>query len=64
MHSAPPCGSSSRVTRSSSARVLIVSAHANPDVAEYPETGKVATIVDGQHTYHRTADAVEHAGSE
>ena len=46
------------------ARVLIVSAHANPDVAEYPETGKVATIVDGNHTYHRVADAVEHAGPE
>ena len=46
------------------ARVLIVSAHANPDVAEYPETGKVATIVDGRHTYHRAADAVEHAGPE
>ncbi len=46
------------------ARVLIVSAHANPDVAEYPETGKVATIVDGQHTYYRAADAVEHAGPE
>ena len=46
------------------ARVLIVSAHANPDVAEYPETGKVSTIVDGAHTYHRVADAVEHAGPE
>ena len=46
------------------ARVLIVSAHANPDVAEYPETGKVATIVDGDHTFHRVADAVEHAGPE
>jgi len=46
------------------ARVLIVSAQANPDVAEYPETGKVATIVDGNHAYHRTADAVEHAGPE
>ena len=46
------------------ARVLLVSAHANPDVAEYPETGKVATIVDGKHTYHRASDAVEHAGPE
>lgn len=46
------------------ARVLIVSAHANPDVAEYPETGKVSMIVDGKHTYHRAADAVEHAGPE
>jgi uncharacterized cupin superfamily protein len=46
------------------ARVLIVSAHANPDVAEYPETGKVATLVDGSHAFFRAADAVEHAGPE
>ena len=46
------------------ARVPIVSAQANPDVAEYPETGKVATIIDGRHTYHRAADAVENAGPE
>jgi uncharacterized cupin superfamily protein len=46
------------------ARVLIVSAHANPDVAEYPETGKVSTILAGAHTFYRTADAVEHAGPE
>jgi uncharacterized cupin superfamily protein len=46
------------------ARVLIVSAHADPDVAVYPETGKVATIVHGKHTFHRSADAVEHAGPE
>ena len=46
------------------ARVLIVSAHADPDVAEYPETGKVATIVAGKHTFHRVSDAVEHAGPE
>ena len=46
------------------ARVLIVAAHADPDVAEYPETGKVAAIVHGEHRYHRVADAVEHAGPE
>jgi uncharacterized cupin superfamily protein len=46
------------------ARVLIVSTNVSPDVAEYPETGKVATIVDGKHTYHRVTDAVEHAGPE
>ena len=46
------------------ARVLIVSAAANPDVAVYPETGKVAWIVDGEHHYHRTREAVEHAGPE
>jgi uncharacterized cupin superfamily protein len=46
------------------ARVLLVSTNASPDVAEYPDAGKVATIVDGAHTYHRAADAVEHAGPE
>ena len=46
------------------ARVLIVSAHTDPDVAEYPDTGKVATIIHGMQTFHRTADAVEHAGPE
>jgi uncharacterized cupin superfamily protein len=46
------------------ARVLIVAANSNPDVAEYPETGKVAFVVDGRHRFHRVADAVEHAGPE
>jgi uncharacterized cupin superfamily protein len=46
------------------ARVLLVSAHANPDVAEYPETGKIATILDGRHTFFRASDAVEHGGPE
>jgi uncharacterized cupin superfamily protein len=46
------------------ARVLIVSSNVSPDVAEYPETGKVAWIVDGEHHFHRTSDAVEHAGPE
>jgi uncharacterized cupin superfamily protein len=46
------------------ARVLLVSTNANPDVAEYPETGKLAAIVDGEHRFHRAADAVEHSGPE
>jgi uncharacterized cupin superfamily protein len=46
------------------ARVLIVAANTNPDVAEYPDTGKVALVVDGRHQFHRVADAVEHAGPE
>lgn len=49
---------------SSTARVLIVAAHANPDVAEYPETGKLAAVIDGQHHFFRARDAVEHAGPE
>jgi uncharacterized cupin superfamily protein len=46
------------------ARVLIVAAHADPDVAVYPDTGKLAAIVEGRHRFHRIADAVEHAGPE
>ena len=42
------------------ARVLIVSTNANPDVAVYPETGKVAYVVDGTHHFHRVSDAVDH----
>lgn len=60
----PEGGHQIRNDGESVARVLIVAAHANPDVAEYPETRKVATIVDGRHTFHRTVDAAEHAGPE
>ena len=60
----PEGGHQIRNDGDSTARVLIVSAHADPDVAEYPETGKIATIVEGKHTFHRAADAVEHAGPE
>jgi uncharacterized cupin superfamily protein len=42
------------------ARVLIVSTNANPDVAEY-DTGTLAAVVDGRHRFFRTDDAVEHA---
>jgi uncharacterized cupin superfamily protein len=45
-------------------RVLIVAAHADPDVAEYPQTGKIAVIVGGEHRFHRAADAADHAGPE
>jgi uncharacterized cupin superfamily protein len=60
----PEGGHQIRNDADSVARVLIVAAHANPDLAEYPETGKVAAIVDGEHRFHRVADAVEHAGPE
>jgi uncharacterized cupin superfamily protein len=46
------------------ARVVIVSTNASPDVAEYPDTGKVAWVIDGDHHFHRAADAVEHAGPD
>jgi uncharacterized cupin superfamily protein len=60
----PEGGHQVRNDGDSVARVLIVAAHADPDVAEYPETGKIAAVVDGEHRFHRTADAVEHAGPE
>jgi hypothetical protein len=37
---------------------------ADPDVTEYPDTGKVGHIVGGELRVHRAADAVEHAGPE
>jgi uncharacterized cupin superfamily protein len=46
------------------ARVLIVAAHTNPDVAEYPDTGKVSTIIGGELRVHRASDEVDHAGPD
>ena len=47
------------------ARVLIVSSNASPDVAEYPETGKIGVSVEGaEWEYHRRDAALPHAGSE
>jgi uncharacterized cupin superfamily protein len=60
----PEGGHQIRNDGDTAARVLLVSTNADPDVAEYPDTGKVAAIVEGQHRYHRVDDAVEHAGPE
>jgi len=47
------------------ARVLIVSSNADPDVAEYPDVGKIGIAVGGgPWEFHRRADSVEHAGPE
>jgi uncharacterized cupin superfamily protein len=48
------------------ARVLIVSSNARPDVAEYPDTGKVGLVVtdESDWEYHRKTDALPHAGTE
>ena len=62
--SGPEGGHQIRNDAAETARVLIVAAHSDPHVAVYPETGKVATIVAGEHTFHRVVDAVEHAGPE
>jgi uncharacterized cupin superfamily protein len=60
----PEGGHQIRNDGDSTARVLIVSTNVDPDVAEYPEMGKIAAIVHGEHRYHRVGDAVEHAGPE
>jgi uncharacterized cupin superfamily protein len=43
-------------------RILMLSSNANPDVAEYPETGKIGIITDSK-TWEsfRRSDAAEHA---
>ena len=47
------------------ARALIVSSNSRPDVAEYPETGKIGFAVEGpEWEFHRRVDATPHAGSE
>jgi uncharacterized cupin superfamily protein len=44
------------------ARVLILSSNADPDVAEYPETGKIGVITDGKTwEFFRREDAAESA---
>jgi uncharacterized cupin superfamily protein len=60
----PEGGHQVRNDSESVARVLIVAANTSPDVAEYPETGKVAIVADGRHRFHRVSDAVENAGPE
>jgi uncharacterized cupin superfamily protein len=60
----PEGGHQIRNDTDSVVRVLIVAANADPDVAEYPETGKVAAIVHGRHRFHRVTDAVDDAGPE
>jgi len=41
-----------------------VSTNANPDVSEYPETGKVGINLGGEYRFHRVGDAVDNAGPE
>jgi uncharacterized cupin superfamily protein len=60
----PEGGHQIRNDGEAAARVLIVSTNTDPDIAEYPDTGKLAAIVAGEHRYHRVGDAVEHAGPE
>jgi uncharacterized cupin superfamily protein len=44
------------------ARILMFSSNAVPDVAEYPETGKIGIVTDGKTwEFFRRDDAAEHA---
>jgi uncharacterized cupin superfamily protein len=61
----PTGGHQLRNDSSAIARVLIVSTNARPDVAEYPDTGKVGLATEGtEWEYHRRSDAAPHAGEE
>jgi len=47
------------------ARVLIVSSNADPDVAVYPETGKIGVKLEGSEwRFFREADSVPFAGDD
>lgn len=61
----PKGGHQIRNETSEMARVLIVASNASPDVAEYPETGKIGVAVEGaEWEYHRRDAALPHAGTE
>ena len=45
-------------------RVLVISTNANPDVAEYPDSGKVGIWIGQEGRFFRTAHAVKHAGPD
>jgi uncharacterized cupin superfamily protein len=62
----PAGGHQIRNDTSEAVRVLIVSTNVRPDVAEYPETGKIGLIVPGgdEWEFHRRSDAVPHSGPE
>lgn len=45
-------------------RVLMISTNADPDVAEYPDSGKVGMWINDEGRFFRVIDAAEHAGPE
>ena len=45
-------------------RVLMISTNIDPEVAEYPDSGKVGIWIGENGRFFRTADALEHAGPE
>jgi uncharacterized cupin superfamily protein len=45
-------------------RVLIISTNIDPEVAEYPDSGKVGIWIGDHGRFFRVVDAVEHAGPE
>ena len=45
-------------------RVLMISTNIDPEVAEYPDSGKVGIWIGDEGRFFRLTDAVEHAGPE
>lgn len=45
-------------------RILVISTNADPDVAEYPDSGKVGVWIAETGRFFKDADAVEHAGPD
>ena len=62
----PTGGHQVRNDGSAVARILIVSTNVRPDVAEYPETGKVGLVLPDadEWEFHRRDQAVPHAGAD
>ena len=48
------------------ARILIVSTNVHPDIAEYPDTGKVGLLASegDEWEFHRRGETVPHAGPD
>ena len=45
-------------------RVLMISTNIDPEVAEYPDSGKVGIWIGDRGRFFRVTDALEHAGPE
>lgn len=62
----PSGGHQLRNESTAAARVLIVSTNSRPDVAEYPETGKVGLLLpeSDEWEFHRRSEAVPHSGPD
>jgi uncharacterized cupin superfamily protein len=62
----PAGGHQVRNEGTAAARILIISTNVRPDVAEYPETGKVGLLLpeSDEWEFHRRSQAVPHSGAD